>query len=162
MAKSFTLHRATVEDIDTLIEFRDVMWREAAGNEGSDNMEDTLHADEALDRAREYFETSLPSGEYVCFLARAQGRVVGIGGMYLAHPPPWPRSPRGVEGYILNMYTLPQWRRIGIASTITRELLACARNAGATMAALRASDDGRRIYERLGFREVTHYMRAEL
>jgi len=156
MSEAFTLRRATVDDIDLLLELREAMWREGAMGMDTDD------AVEALDNARAYFEEKLPSGEYVCFLAGAGGRVVGIGGMFLYRHPPRPRSPRGVEGYILNMLTLPDWRRKGIASAIMRELLDCAREAGAALVGLRASEDGRRVYEKFGFAENPHYMQVKL
>ena len=156
MGEAFTLRRATVDDIDLLLELRQAMWREGAADM------DSADAGEALDNAREYFEEKVPSGEYVCFLAEAGGHVVGIGGMFLYRHPPRPRSPRGVEGYILNMLTLPDWRRKGIASAIMRELLDCAREAGAALVGLRASEDGRRVYEKFGFAENPHYMQVKL
>ena len=156
MSEAFTLRRATVDDIDLLLELREGMWREGAAEM------DTADAAEALDNARVYFEEKLPSGEYVCFLAEAEGRFVSVGGMLLFRHPPRPRSPRGVEGYILNMLTLPDWRRKGIASVIMRELLDCAREAGAALVGLRASEDGRRVYEKFGFEENPHYMQLAL
>jgi len=93
MSEPFTVRRATSNDIDTLLELREAMWREGA--EGMDRAD----AGVALDNTRKYFEEKVPSGEYVCFLAEAQGRVVGVGGMILYRYPPRPRSPRGVEGY---------------------------------------------------------------
>ena len=145
-----------MDDIDLLLELREAMWLE-----GTEVM-DSADAGEALDNAREYFEEKVPSGEYVCFLAEAEGRVVGVGGIFLYQHPPRPRSPRGVEGYVLNMLTLSEWRRKGIASAIMRELLECAREAGAGLVGLRASEDGRRVYEKFGFEENPHYMQLAL
>lgn len=152
----FALRRATVEDIELLFELREAMWRE-----GAEEM-NTADAAEALINARRYFEEKLPGGEYVCFVAEANGRAVGIGGMFLYRHPPRPRSPRGVEGYILNVLTLREWRRKGIASEITRALLECAREVGAVQVGLRASEDGRRIYERFGFAPDPNYMLLRL
>jgi GNAT superfamily N-acetyltransferase len=156
MDGQFSLRRATVEDIDLLLELRQAMWRE-----GALDME-TPDASLALEEARKYLLEKVPSGEYICYLAEAEGRVVGVGGMFLYRHLPRPRSPRGVEGYILNMLTLSEWRRRGIASAILRELLECAREAGATLVGLRASEDGRPVYEKFGFKENPHYMQVEL
>lgn len=156
MGGLFTIRRATVEDIDLLVELREAMWQEGALEM------DTADAGEALANARVYFEQKVPSGDYVCFLAEAEGRVVGVGGIFLFRHPPRPRSPRGVEGYILNMLTLREWRRKGVASAIMRELLGCAREAGAALVGLRASDDGRRVYEKFGFAPDPNYMLLRL
>jgi GNAT superfamily N-acetyltransferase len=156
MNRRFSLRRATVEDIGLLLELRQAMWREATLDM------DTTDAALALQEARKYLLEKMPSGEYICYLAEAEGRVVGVGGMFLNRHLPRPRSPRGVEGYILNMLTLPEWRRRGVASAIVRELLKCAREAGASLVGLRASEDGRPVYEKFGFRENPHYMQLEL
>jgi GNAT superfamily N-acetyltransferase len=156
MSRAFTLRRASVNDVDLLLELREAMWQEGAAEI------DSADASEALENARMYFEEKVPSGEYVCFLAEAHGRVVGVGGMFLYRHPPRPHSPRGIEGYILNMLTVSEWRRKGIASAIMGELLACAREAGAVQVALRASEDGRRVYEKFGFESNPHYMQMAL
>lgn len=156
MGEAFTLRRATVEDIDLLVELRDAMWREIAeGMELGD-------VSEALGNTREYFEETVPSGEYVCLLAEATGSIVGVGGMVIYRKPSQPLSPVGVEGYILNMLTVDEWRGKGVASAIMRELLACARQAGAGLVWLRATEAGRRVYEKFGFAENPRYMQVKL
>jgi GNAT superfamily N-acetyltransferase len=156
VGEPFTLRRATVEDIDLLVELRDAMWREIAGEM------DIGDVDEALDNTREYFKDKVPSGEYVCLLAEAQGRVIGVGGMVLYGKPSQPLSPVGVEGYILNMLTVTEWRGTGVASAIMRELLACARETGAGLVWLRATEAGRHVYEKFGFAENPRYMQLKL
>ena len=60
------------------------------------------------------------------------------------------------------MLTLAEFRRKGIASAIMREMLASAREAGAGLVALKATDAGRRVYEKFGFTENPHYMQLKL
>jgi ribosomal protein S18 acetylase RimI-like enzyme len=156
MSERFTIRRATPNDIDVLVELRDAMLREAV-NDG-----ELGDVSEALGNTREYFEEKLPAGEYVCFLAEVEGRVVGVGGMVLFRKPALPQSPLGLEGYILNMLTLAEFRGKGIASAIMRELLESAQEAGAGLVALKATDAGRRVYEKFGFTENPHYMQLKL
>jgi GNAT superfamily N-acetyltransferase len=98
----------------------------------------------------------------VCILAEVRGRVVGVGGMVIYRKPSQPLSPVGVEGYILNMLTVPEWRGNGVASAIIQELLACARQAGAGLVWLRATEAGRNVYEKFGFAENPRYMQVKL
>ena len=156
MVKAFTLRRATVEDIDLLVELRDAMWREIAGEM------DIGDVSEALGNTREYFQTAVPKGDYVCLLAEAEGRVVGVGGMVIYRKPSQPLSPVGVEGYILNMLTVAEWRGKGIASRIVEGLLDCAFEAGAGLVWLRATEQGRPVYEKFGFAENPRYMQLKL
>jgi GNAT superfamily N-acetyltransferase len=156
VGEAFRLRRATVQDIDLLVELRDAMWREIAGEIEIGDV------GEALENTREYFEDKVPSGEYVCLLAEVDAQVVGVGGMVIYRKPSQPLSPVGVEGYILNMLTIDEWRGKGVASAIMRELLECARQAGAGLVWLRATEAGRRVYEKFGFAENLHYMQVKL
>jgi GNAT superfamily N-acetyltransferase len=156
VGEAFRLRRATVQDIDLLVELRDAMWREIAGEIEIGDV------GEALENTREYFEDKVPSGEYVCLLAEVDAQVVGVGGMVIYRKPSQPLSPVGVEAYILNMLTVDEWRGKGVASAIMRELLECARQAGAGLVWLRATEAGRRVYEKFGFAENLHYMQVKL
>jgi GNAT superfamily N-acetyltransferase len=156
MSRAFTLRRASVNDVDLLLEFREAMWQEGAAEI------DSADASEALENARMYFRREGAERRIRLLSGRSpwprRRRWRGVPGP----PPPRPHSPRGIEGYILNMLTVSEWRRKGIASAIMGELLACAGEAGAVQVALRASEDGRRVYEKFGFESNPHYMQMAL
>ncbi len=57
----------------------------------------------------------------------------------------------GRQGTIVNVFTEPQWRRRGIASLLIREIVIWSKNKQLDRLVLHASDEGRSIYERLGF-----------
>jgi GNAT superfamily N-acetyltransferase len=153
--ESFTTRRGTIDDLETLVELRGAMVREIAG-------EMEIGAEEALANTRDYFASAVPNGDYVCLLAEAEGRVVGVGGMVIYRKPSQPLSPVGVEGYILNMLTVAEWRGKGIGSAIVERLLDCAREAGAGLVWLRATDQGRPVYEKFGFTQNSRYMQVKL
>jgi GNAT superfamily N-acetyltransferase len=58
---------------------------------------------------------------------------------------------QGVEGLIVNVYTEPDWRRRGIAALLMRHVLDYTREHRIGRVLLHASDDGRPLYESLGF-----------
>jgi GNAT superfamily N-acetyltransferase len=58
---------------------------------------------------------------------------------------------RGIEGSIMNVFVEPEWRRRGIARTLMEEVLAWARTTGIVSLVLHASEDGRALYESMGF-----------
>jgi GNAT superfamily N-acetyltransferase len=103
----------------------------------------------------------LARGEYFGWLAEEDGRIVaGVGAM-------WRRLlPRGRdlglrrEAYVLNVFTEPAYRGRGIAHALMEELIAWARAEGAARIVLHASDQGRPVYEGLGF-EPTNEMRLK-
>lgn len=52
---------------------------------------------------------------------------------------------------ILNVYTEPRFRKRGIARQLVRAVLAWIEDQGFHSASLHASDEGRHLYEQLGF-----------
>ena len=57
----------------------------------------------------------------------------------------------GRQGTIVNVFTEPQWRRRGIASLLIKEIIIWSKNEKIDRLLLHASDEGRSIYQRLGF-----------
>jgi ribosomal protein S18 acetylase RimI-like enzyme len=53
---------------------------------------------------------------------------------------------------VLNVYVEPPWRRRGVAERLMRVLLTALAERGIRRIVLHASADGRRLYERLGFK----------
>ena len=102
--------------------------------------------------SRRYFELALKTGTYYGLFAEVSGEVAGGGGVVIAD---WPGSPLNFEprrAWILNIYVEPQHRRTGLARTITRALVEWCKEKGFQSVALHASDYGRGLYEKLGFR----------
>jgi predicted GNAT family acetyltransferase len=52
---------------------------------------------------------------------------------------------------IVNVFTEPQWRRRGIAGLLIKEILTWSKREQIDRLVLHASDEGRSIYEKLGF-----------
>lgn len=96
--------------------------------------------------------------------ARGHGetQVVAGGGLQLRPLMPRPGHLRGEpEALILSMWTDPAHRRRGLATLVIETMLAWCRARGIRRVTLHASEMGRPIYERLGFR-ATNEMRLEL
>ena len=155
MPPEFPLRIATVTDIPTLVRHRRMMWCDMGhGNAaGLDQMELA---------AREYFSKAIVDGSYQGFLATNDaGEVVGGGGIVIS---PWPGSfdqklPR--RAMILNMYVERAYRRRGIARSLMEAMIDWCRREEFAYVGLHASDEGRPLYEKLGFRP-TNELRLEL
>jgi GNAT superfamily N-acetyltransferase len=104
----------------------------------------------------------VPDETYRGFLAANQtGEVIGCGGIVIS---PWPGtlgqgSPR--RAMILNMYVEAGYRRRGVARALMQVMIAWCRENGFAHVGLHASDDGRPLYEKLGFKPTSE-MRLEL
>jgi GNAT superfamily N-acetyltransferase len=122
---------------------------------------------ELVDRTVAYLGQAIPSGEYVGWLAFVQGSSDAIAGagVQLRRILPRPaaqdgehRIAVGREAIVLNVYTERTWRRKGLARLLMQHVLEWARGADLDRLVLHASDEGRALYEHLGF-ETSSEMR---
>lgn len=67
-------------------------------------------------------------------------------------------NPSGYKAYIMNMYTNPAYRRRGIAYKILDLLVNEARNRNISCISLEATDMGRPLYEKYGFKKMNSEM----
>jgi GNAT superfamily N-acetyltransferase len=149
------IRTATVDDIRLLIHHRRMMWWDMGRRD-----EAALQLMAAA--ANEYFPVAVADGSYRGFLAvNTNDEVVGGGGIVVSA---WPgslgqREPR--RAMILNMYVERKYRRRGIARALMEQMIAWCRENGFVSVGLHASDEGRPLYEQLGF-EPTNEMRLKL
>jgi ribosomal protein S18 acetylase RimI-like enzyme len=140
-----------VDDIPHLAHHRAAMFRDM-GTLAS-HQEDALRSATAS-----YLHGALENSEYFGWVAEATGTlsIIGGAGAQIRSILPRPRSgseelERGPEAIVLNVYVEPAWRRRGVADALMRALLDGLAARGIRRIVLHASDDGRRLYERLGF-----------
>jgi GNAT superfamily N-acetyltransferase len=109
-----------------------------------------------------YLRTAMPAGDYLAWVAEeiAAGTIIGGAGAQLR--PIMPRPGEGTSGLelgpealVLNVYVEPAWRRRGVAIALMRTLLADLADRGIRRIVLHASDEGRQLYERLGFAQTS-------
>ena len=77
--------------------------------------------------------------------------------MFLQKPPD-PRNKRGIEAYIMNLYTLPEWRNQGIATKLMEEIFTFVKKKGINLIRLHTTEGARSTYEKVGFIEVDNEM----
>jgi len=100
---------------------------------------------------RHFFLQAMEDGSFFALLAELDGIVVSYGGMILKKIPGDFNKSTYLEGDILNMYTLPDYRRKGISSLILKQLLIEAKSMGVSKVALHCSKDGEPLYRKFGF-----------
>ena len=121
---SLTYKKATIEDIDILIETRITVLR--AANQLSDEVDMT----EVRNQSYEYYRQALTDDTHVAYLVLDEEEVVGAGGVSFFRVMPTFHNATGKKAYIMNMYTKPEYRRRGIAYQTLDLLVAEARNQG--------------------------------
>lgn len=143
---NFEIRVATATDIPALVRHRRMMWWDMGRRD-----ETALALMEK--GAREYFSTAVEDGSYRGFLAMNTRReVIGGGGVVIS---PWPgvlgqRQPK--RAMILNMYVEREYRRRGIARELMITMIGWCKEHGFIRVGLHASDEGRPLYESLGFK----------
>lgn len=101
---------------------------------------------------RRFLATTIPSGEWVAWVAEDECGVLASGAALLRRLCPRPgHAEGGTEAYLLNFFTEPAARRRGAATAVMKACLAWCAERGITRIVLHASADGRRVYEPLGF-----------
>ena len=142
-----TLRPATLADIDIILHHRREMFREIGGS-------DADLVDHFELASRTYFQNALAAGTYHGIFAELHREVIAGGGIVIVD---WPGSPLNFEpkrAWILNVYVEPHARRRGLARIIMHTLIDwCKRNEFQSVA-LHPSEQGRALYENLGFRKT--------
>lgn len=139
------MRAASLADADTLIAHRVAMFTDMG-----------IGADAAasINKAfRAWLDESMPSGVYRAWVAEAEARVVGGGGLTVL---PWPPGPLYLGdrlAFVYNVYTEPAHRHRGVARLVMGAIHEWCRAEGITSLALNASRDGRRLYDGLGYKE---------
>ncbi len=101
------------------------------------------------------FARRLPDVDrFAAWLVDADGRVVCTGVGWVEEQLPSPGSPDDRRGHIASMSTDLAWRRQGHARSVLHALLAWFDGAGVGRVDLRATADGRALYESAGFRPL--------
>ena len=142
-----SIRPATPSDMATLLDFRMAMLADVFGA-GTGPRPDPADSREANERwIGEHF-----GHDFFAWMADLDGEPAASAALIWFPHPPGPINPAGLEAYILNVYTRPEARRMGLARALMERLVEEARAAGVGRIWLRASDDGRPLYEAMGFR----------
>ncbi len=138
------IRRATVDDVDQLVQLRLLLFEET----GELVERDASAFPEAI---RAFLIKSLPQKSFLAWIAESNSRIVASSGFVPFERLPVPENLLGKEGYILNMYTLPEWRGQGLATTLLQEIISYAKETGIRRLWLHATEVGRPVYEKIGF-----------
>jgi GNAT superfamily N-acetyltransferase len=159
----FTLRRAELTDVQTLVDLRIAYMREVEHLGPEDDTPGLV------DLTRRYFMRKMPPGEYIGWVALARpaaakesrgvmrSKVIGTAGVFLYDRPP--SSPvGGKEARLTNVFVTAPWRGRGVANDLIEACIETAKRAGIHRILVDDSPAGRRLYERAGFTVVNTIM----
>lgn len=133
---------ATTDDIDTLVQLR----KNQLIDEGNTPQQDIGPALTA------FFSTKMRDGSLVEWVCVEDQTIIATAAVLFSEFPPTYRSLHRIKGYVTNMYTAPAYRGRGIATALLDRLVLEAKARNAEQLWLGASEMGRPVYLRYGFR----------
>lgn len=146
------IRRASMADIDALTALRQDLLRELG------EITDQADLIPLIEATRNYFIESLPTDKFMAWVAEVDGKIVGTSGLALFRRPPYPGNLAGSEAYVLNIYTVPEWRGRGVATALVNAIVAFVKTTDVRRVWLHASRFGKGIYEKVGFISVSGEM----
>lgn len=140
------IRQADLNDLDLLIKNRLKFLDEVPGQEHI--QQDVEILEKSL---RDYFSCAITGKTFVAFIAEYEGIVASAGGLVIRYQPGNYTVPMGKTGYILSMYTLPEYRKNGLGSMIFEKLIEYGKSVNIEKFELHATNDGEPIYRKYGF-----------
>src|SRR5262249_9210650 len=150
----FTVREATVADAAVIARHRAEMFRDMG------RLPPPLYP-VLMSAGSRYLADALATGEdagWVGAPGDTPGRVAAGAGLRRRRVRPHPTGgadgvvlAEGRQGIVLNVFTERPWRRRGLARLLMEHVLVAARRRGLDSLVLHASDEGRALYEQLGF-----------
>jgi GNAT superfamily N-acetyltransferase len=139
---TFSIRDAGPDEIDLVAGLRVMMAEET---------DETTLSPQLVEATRRWLRENTQRGIMRSWLAEGDGKIVGTVTCRIRDTSPREHDLAGKEAYVHNLYVDPAYRNRGIGRALMQVLLDWCKNAGYSRIALRASDMGRPLYERMGF-----------
>ena len=145
MTERYSIREGTVADAETIVRHRREMFFDMG-------KQDKAVLDEMAKSFRPWLAEKMSKREYLSWFAIAEdGSVAAGSGLWLMNWPPGLFTSVPWRGNILNVYTERSHRRRGLARRLVTAATAWCTENGIPIVILHASDEGRPLYEALGF-----------
>lgn len=145
------IYKSTIDDKENFVKLRVSLFKELK------EIDENTEIEELVRETGNYY-TSHIDKDLFCWFAKINGNVVAVASMCIFCRIPYFQNPVGLEGYILNVYTLPEFRKKGAASKLVNEIITFSKNSAIKKLWLNSSEAGKDIYKSLGFRENDNEM----
>ena len=145
----FRFRRASIRDLPNLIHHRHAMLHEMRPA----TREELAAVDGAYSR---FVRREMKARRMYSFIVETEDtKVVAGAAIWLREAPPRVNFPGGRIPYLMSLYTEPAYRRKGLATLIVKECMKWSRDKEYPWMSLHASEAGRELYEKLGWKPTT-------
>lgn len=145
------IKRLGIEDVEFFLDLRLKLFYELQEIDKNDDIENLINS------TKEYYLKNIDKS-LITYGIFEENKIVSIGSLCLFERIPYMENISGREGYILNIYTLPEYRKKGYGKQITEKLIEHSKEIGIKKLWLNASEEGKKIYLKLGFKEKNNEM----
>ncbi|WP_069997338.1 GNAT family N-acetyltransferase [Cellulosilyticum sp. I15G10I2] len=139
------IRKAQLKDIKALVKLRMALIREA------NHIQEDEDISEIEKNIVSYLEENL-DGEFLVWVIEEDGEIVATSGLNLFQKPPTYANPTGQEAFIMNIYVTPASRRKGYAACLIHEIIRYLKTTGCNKINLVATEAGKYVYEKIGFK----------
>ena len=141
-----------LNDINCFIELRKIQLLEEGANAITDITDSLL----------DFYKRHLSDGTFLSWLAISDGEIIATSGLSIIERPPYYGNPAGRVGIVSSMYTVPSYRRQGIAKKLMNFIINEAKNNGCGAMQVTASDMGASFYQDFGFERNRNFFQYRL
>ncbi len=99
-----------------------------------------------------YFNKHL-STDLIAFIAKENNEIISTAFLVIIEKPANPNFINGRTGEILNVYTRKNYRKLGIATNLIKNIILYTKENNIDLLELKATNDGYNLYKKLGFNE---------
>ena len=111
---------------------------------------------------KEYFSKNIENNTFISWVAIDNNEIIATSGLCFYQLPPTFSNPSGKVAYITNMYTMNEYRRKGIATTLLGKIINEAKLLDYKILRLHTSLDGKSIYKKYGFIDSEGFMHIRI
>ena len=144
--------KANIDDAAILAKIRSIFLMEA------NDVTSEIERSSVEIAIKQYLETALENDSFIAWLAIYEDNIIATSGLTFSVVPPSFKCLDGKVAYIMNMYTIPDYRQQGIGTELLKRTVDEARSQGYKRITLHATDMGRALYEKYGFKDSPGYM----
>lgn len=146
-----TVRKATSNDVDLIVERRLDFVAHSAGP-------GYVTSSGFAEQTKNWVNSEMSAGRLHAWLAEREGSFAGMVLLVLWPRPPKPEDHRTTEGYIINMYVVPELQRQGIGSLLLAACIGSAEEFGIRKFVLHTTDAGNKLYFGAGFEEAEDWL----
>jgi GNAT superfamily N-acetyltransferase len=143
---------ATINDINSLVELRIKLLSEA--NINIINYDWSRYS-EVL---RTFYHDGISSGRVIAYVAEENKNIIATSIMCFYNITPLLYNLDGKMALLSDMYTTPEYRSKGLGTSLLNSIMEHTRELGYKKIILNATESGRKLYEKYGFKDINGEM----